>query len=135
MGKYSFEDFPLEHDNRTLIHEGIYGYKVEISLFNPNMPKVFMDIALGMLNGYMDNVSKNTSGNDIELVDGSVEAYLEKDMEPDKKYAVCLYVWTKDESTMQDYTGRYQIKPNDRIFHCFREYIMAELKDMVFGRL
>lgn len=133
MEAYRLEDFPMEQGTDALIQKGVYGYKVEIPIMNPCVPEVFRDMVLRVLNRFMDMSDKENVMDDIDLVAGSVEAYLTKGLAPGRKYIISLFLWVREGSGFKDYVWKYQVRPGGKDFQSFRDCVMAGLKDMVFG--
>lgn len=46
---YRFEDFKTEQDNKTVIVDGKYGYKLKISIFNPCVPLYYKEQLLKIM--------------------------------------------------------------------------------------
>ena len=128
---YRFEDFKAEQDNKTVIVDGKYGYKLKISIFNPCVPLYYKEQLLKMLNAFIEN--NGASKRSIDSVDGEITAYIDMDVAVSLKYAIQLYVWKDEGEDIKDYTIWKEVLPSDGHFPEFKDCIMGELERMAFG--
>ena len=128
---YRFEDFKMEQDNKTVIVDGKYGYKLKISIFNPCVPLYYKEQLLKMLNAFIEN--NGAPKHSIDSVDGEITAYIDMDVVVSLKYAIQLYVWKDEGEDIKDYTIWKGILPSDGHFPEFKDCIMGELERMAFG--
>lgn len=131
MEKYQFEDFKVDEDNTSIIQDGKYGMKIEISLFNDLVPKSYRDKALDILNEFICSNSdiKVTSTDSLAVM---LEAYIDENVDIYKKYWIVIYFWNEDVQCTKDYIIEIPIQPTEEKFLEFQECVMKELEKMIF---
>lgn len=133
--KYTFEDFKTDTGHWVYIEDGWNAPKIELSIFNPLVPEYYRDRAEEMLNEFIsENDIKNPTER-ITSVVGVVEACIDPEIEPDKKYSILLFVYVKEDikdCDSKDYMISDPILPTDKHFSEFRQCVMTELRNMIF---
>lgn len=130
---YSFDDFKLEKDNRSLILDGEYGMKLQMSIFNPLVPTFYKDRALEVLNRFLSKHPFVEITNEDSLA-AMLEAYIEQNVDADKKYRIVMYLWNEMERNTKDYVVNDAILPTDEHFTEFEKCVMAELRYLTLGK-
>ena len=132
--EYSFDDFKLETDNRSLILDGEYGMKLQMSIFNPLVPTFYKDRALEVLNRFLSKHStiKVTSEDSLAAM---LEAYIDEDVNIKNKYRIVIYLWNDETTEMKkDYVISDTILPSDEHFAEFERCVMNELRYLTLGK-
>lgn len=131
MGKYDFSSFIIEPDNYSVVEDGKLGARVVLSLFNPLVPAYYRNKALDMLTDFIES-SENISIESIDSISCSAAAYIARDIDLRRKYEVSIYIWNKEDGSVEDYLISYPILTTDEYFLEFIECIIKELRKMVF---
>lgn len=131
--EYSYDDFKLEKDNRSLILDGEYGMKLQMSVFNPLVPTYYRDKALEVLNGFiMDNNVVVTNEDSLAVM---LEAYIDEDVKFEKKYRLVVYLWNEEISEMEHgYVISDAILLTEEHFAEYENCVMSELRYLTFGK-
>lgn len=134
MRKYSFEDFLMDDDNETTIQNSDIGKKIWISVFNPLVPDIFKEKILEELN---DFIAKNEyiPFDKTDTVGAVLEACISKEVEVNEKYRLLIFIWNERKKQAKDYIIDVPILPIEEYFPEFRECIMQELENMIFGEM
>lgn len=131
---YTFDDFKLETDNRSLVLDGEYGAKLQMSIFNLLVPTFYQDKALEVLNQFLSKHSTIEVTSEDSLA-AMLEAYIDEDVKIENKYRLVIYLWNDEETEMEDgYVISDAILPTDEFFAEFEECVMCELEYMTFRK-
>ncbi len=131
--KYKLEDFNTDMTAEwSSIEDGGDARKIEISIFNPLVPRYYRNRMDDLLNGFISEHCIENPINDIDSVSGIVSAFIDNDVELDKKYFLSFFVWVKERGEIESYTIDDQILPTDDHFAGFQECVMAKLENMIF---
>lgn len=131
---YTFEDFKLETDNRSLIVDGEYGMKLQMSIFNPLVPNFYKEKALEVLNEFLSKHPMITVTNTDSLA-VMLEVYIDEDVRIENKYRLVIYLWNEEVTEMEDgYVISDAILPMDEHFAEFEKCVMDELRYLTLGK-
>lgn len=108
--------------------------KIEISIFNPLVPTYYKNKAKDLLNDFINERNISNPINDIESVSGIIAAFIDKNVELNKKYYISVFLYLKENDELQDHIINYSILPTDKYFAEFKDFIMAELETIIFGK-
>lgn len=132
--RYKFEDFTVGNDIWTSIEDAELGEKMEIDISNPLVPVYYRDQISGLLNDFIKEHGMETPAEDIESVSGLLSAYINENVEMDKKYFLSLYVYVMKDGDIKDYIIDFPVLPSDKHFSEFKKCVMREFENMVFGK-
>ncbi len=131
---YKLEDFNTDMEETWYsIEDGGEARKIEISIFNPLVPTYYRDKADDLLNDFIKEHKIRNPINDIDSVSGIIAAFIDKDVALEKKYYISVFIWVKD-TKFQDCIMEGSILPTDECFLEFKEFIMMELENIIFGK-
>lgn len=131
--KYKLEDFDTEMTSDwSSIEDGGEARKIEISIFNPLVPKYYKNKMDHLLNDFINENNIENPINDIDSVSGIISAFIDKDMELNKKYFLSFFIWVKEKGKIKSYVIDSQILPLDNDFAKFKECVMNELENLIF---
>ena len=130
---YGFDDFKLETDNKSLILDGEYGMKLQMSIFNPLVPSFYKEKALEVLNEFiMENNVVVTNTDSLAVM---LEAYIKQNVDANKKYRIVIYLWNDEATEMEKgYVISDVILPTDEHFVEFERCVMDELRYLTLGK-
>ena len=131
---YNFDEFKLETDNKSLILDGEYGMKLQMSIFNPLVPTFYQDKALEVLNEFLSKHSSIEVTSEDSLA-AMLEAYIDEEVKIENKYRLVIYLWNEEITEMEKgYVISDAILPTDEHFAEFEECVMSELEYMTFRK-
>lgn len=130
--KYKFEDFNT-YNEKSIIVDGEFGYRLEVSILNPYVPSHYKKQVLKMLDDFIESNSIFVSGESIDSIAGQMIAYIDDDVDINSKYALELFVWNNEKNGIKDYIISESILPTDEHFSEFKECIITELINIIFG--
>lgn len=131
--KYKLEDFNTDMTaDWSSIEDGGEARKIEISIFNPLVPTYYKNKMNDLLNDFISEHNIENSINDIDSVSGVISAFIDKSMEPNKKYSLSFFIWVKEKGKLETYIIDHQILPSDDYFAEFKECVMKELENSIF---
>lgn len=131
---YSFDDFKLETDNRSLILHGEHGMKLQMSIFNPLVPVFYRDKALEVLNEFLSKHSTITVTSTDSLA-VMLKAYIDETVKFKDKYRLVIYLWNEEVTVMEKgYVISDAILPTDEHFAEFEKCVMTELRYLTLGK-
>lgn len=128
MKTYQFEDFILDDDNETKIQD----VQIWMSVFNPLVPSILREKALEELNDFIA-MNKHILFNKTDTVGVVLEAYISREVEIKDKYKFLIFIWNEEEGLEKDYLVEVPILPIEKYFSEFKECIMQELENIIFG--
>lgn len=132
--RHTYDDFKLETDNRSLILDGEYGMKLQMSIFNPLVSVYYRDKALEVLNSFLSQHSTITVTSTDSLA-AMLETYIDEDVSMENKYRLVIYLWNEEVSEMEHgYVISDAILPTDEHFAEFEKCVMAELRYLTLGK-
>ena len=128
------DDFKLEKDNRSLILDGEYGAKLQMSIFNLLVPTFYQDKTLEVLNQFLSKHSTIEVTSEDSLA-AMLEAYIDEEVKIENKYRLVIYLWNEEITEMEKgYVISDAILPTDEHFAEFEECVMSELEYMTFRK-
>lgn len=131
---YKLDDFNTDmNEDWYSVEDGGDARKIEISIYNPLVPTYYRYKADKLLNNFINEHNIINPVNDIDSVSGIIAAFIDKNVEPDKKYYISVFLYLKENNEFQDYIIDYSILPTDKYFAEFKDFIMAELENIIFG--
>lgn len=135
MKKYTFEDFNTDMDaDWFFIGDSGGSRRLEISILNPLIPAECRTKIDKLLNDFILKHDMRKPLEDIAAVSGMVSAYINQNVEADKKYSISLLIWVRKEGkTEKDYIIETPILPADKCFFKFKECVTTKLESIIFG--
>ncbi len=131
--KYKLEDFNTSMTaDWSSIEDGGDARKIEISIFSPLVPRYYKNRMDELLNSFISKHGIENPINDIDSVSGIISAFIDKDVELDKKYFLSFFIWVKENGKIEDYIIDNQILPIDNCFAEFKKCVMNELENLIF---
>lgn len=131
--EYKIEDFETDMTaDWSSIEDGGDARKIEISIFNPLIPVYYKNRMNDLLNGFISEHNIQNPINDIDSVSGIISAFIDKDVELDKKYFLSFVIWVKENGEIESYTIDVPILSSDNYFPEFKECVMKELENLIF---
>ncbi len=131
--KYKLEDFNTDMTaDWSSIEDGGDSRKIEISIFSPLVPTHYKNRMENLLNGFISEHNIVNPINDIDSVSGIIAAFIDKNVELDKKYFLSFFIWVKEKGEIENYTIDSPILPLDNHFAKFKECVMNELENLCF---
>ena len=132
--KYKLEDFNTDMTaDWSSIEDGGEARKIEISIFNPFVPMYYRNRANILLNNFINEYNITNPINEIRLVSGIIVAFIDKNVELDKKYSILFFVYLEEDGEKEDsYMIEDPISPVGNCFAEFKECVMKELENLIF---
>lgn len=134
MERYKFEDFIVSDDIWTSVEDGEFGEKIEIDISSPLVPVYYREKMSGLLNDFIKKHGIGKPVESIESVSGLISAYINENVQMDKKYFLSLYVYVRENGDIKDYIVNFPVLPSEEHFSEFKKCVMREFENMVFGK-
>lgn len=132
---YKLEDFNTDmSEGWYSVEDGGEARKIELSIFNPLVPTYYKNKANDLLNDFIKEHNIIDPISYIDSVSGIIAAFIDKDVALDKKYYISVFVYFKENNKFKDSTIDDSILPTDEYFVEFKEFIMTELENIIFGK-
>ena len=133
--KYTFDDFNTDMTSDwSAIEDGGKASKIEVSILNPLVLEDCKNRIVEMLNGFIAEHDIREPLENIEWISGMVSAFIDKNMEPERKYFLSLLTSVKENGETKSDIVTDPILSTDNYFGEFKKCIMSELENMIFGK-
>lgn len=132
--EYNFDDFYTDMKNDwSSIEDGGKARKIEISILNPLVPMECKNRIAELLKDFIKKHNIREPLENIEWISGIVSAFIDKNVKPEEKYFLSLLTSVKEDGKQKSDIVTEPILPTDDYFAEFKQCVMAELENMIFG--
>lgn len=100
---------------------------------NPLVPLDCKNRIAELLNHFIKKHDIREPLENIERISGIVSAFIDKNVEPGKKYFLLLFTSVKENGKLKSDVVTEPILSTDDYFAEFKRCVMSELENMIFG--